>query len=77
MKKKDGYGMGKAGRPINAEVDWSAYLKFYDSVPREELINDISGILLQTKKAVVRKSLLNMQITAAKRILLRLLLYKS
>jgi len=52
MKKKDGYGMGKAGRPINAEVDWSAYLKFYDSVPREQLVNDISGILLQTKKAV-------------------------
>jgi len=52
MKKTDGYRMGKAGRPINAEVDWNPYLKFYDSVPREELINDISGILLQTKKAV-------------------------
>jgi hypothetical protein len=51
-KKTDGYRMGKAGRPINAEVDWNPYLKFYDSVPREELINDISGILLQTKKAV-------------------------
>jgi uncharacterized protein (DUF1800 family) len=52
VKKKDGYGMGKAGRPINAQVEWSPYLKFYDSVPREQLVNDISGILLQTKKAV-------------------------
>lgn len=44
--------MGKAGRPINAEIDWSKYVSFYDQVPREELVNDISGILLQTKKAV-------------------------
>ncbi len=44
--------IGRAGRPINAEVDWSKYLTYYDKVPREELVNDIAGILLQTKKAV-------------------------
>ena len=44
--------MGKADKPINAEIDWSKYIGFYDKTPRIELINDIAGILLQTKKAV-------------------------
>jgi uncharacterized protein (DUF1800 family) len=50
--KSGGYKIARAGRPINAEVDWSKYLGFYDKVAREELVNDISGFLLQTKKAV-------------------------
>ena len=44
--------MGKADKPINAEIDWSKYIGLYDKTPRTELINDIAGILLQTKKAV-------------------------
>jgi len=44
--------MGRAGRPINAEIDWGKYLQYYQKIPKEELVNDISGILLQTKKAV-------------------------
>ena len=44
--------MGKAARPINAEIDWSKYVEYYNSVPREELVNDIAGNLLQTKKTV-------------------------
>jgi len=51
-QKSGGKQMGRVGRPINAEIDWSKYLSFYDKVAREELVNDISGILLQTKKAV-------------------------
>jgi uncharacterized protein (DUF1800 family) len=47
-----GKQMGRAGRSIYAEIDWSNYLSFYDKVAREELVNDISGLLLQTKKAV-------------------------
>ena len=43
-------GMGK--KVINADVDWKEYTKFYESVPRESLANTISGILLQTDKAV-------------------------
>jgi uncharacterized protein (DUF1800 family) len=50
--KSDSNRMGRAGRPINAEVDWNKYLSYYDKVPREELVNDISAVLLQTKKAV-------------------------
>jgi uncharacterized protein (DUF1800 family) len=48
MKNK----MGRVSRPINAEVDWNKYLSYYDKVPREELVNDISAVLLQTKEAV-------------------------
>ena len=44
--------MGRAGRPINADVDWSKYLKFYENVPKEKLVNSISGMLLQVKKGV-------------------------
>jgi uncharacterized protein (DUF1800 family) len=43
---------GKATRPINAEIDWSKYVEYYNRVPRGELVNDIAGNLLQTKKAV-------------------------
>lgn len=48
----DSNRIGKAGKPINADVDWSKYVAFYDKVPRTELVNDIAGVLLQTKKAV-------------------------
>jgi hypothetical protein len=44
--------MGKADKPINAEIDWNKYVGFYDKTPQNELINNIAGILLQTKKAV-------------------------
>ena len=44
--------MGKAARPINAEIDWNKYVEYYNNVPRAELVNDIAGNLLQTKKAV-------------------------
>jgi hypothetical protein len=53
QKSKAGVNrMGRAGRPINAEVDWSKYLEFYEKVPKEKLVNGISGMLLQTKKGV-------------------------
>jgi len=44
--------MGRVGRPIKANVDWSKYVNFYATVSKEQLINDISGNLLQTKTAV-------------------------
>jgi uncharacterized protein (DUF1800 family) len=44
--------MGRVGRPINADVDWSKYVKFYEKVPKEKLVNDLSGVLLQTKTGV-------------------------
>ena len=44
--------MGRVGRPINASVDWNKFIKTYEKAPREELINDISGYLLQTQVGV-------------------------
>jgi len=44
--------LGKKARSINAEIDWTKYLGYYNSVPRGELVNGIAGNLLQTKKAV-------------------------
>lgn len=44
--------MGRAGRPINAAVEWKAYIDFFEKTKRESLVNSIAGILLQTKTAV-------------------------
>jgi uncharacterized protein (DUF1800 family) len=46
------FKLGKAAKPINAEIDWNKYIGFYDKTPRPELVNDIAGILLQTKRSV-------------------------
>jgi hypothetical protein len=50
--RSESNGMGKAARPIYAEIDWSKYVGYYNSVPRRDLVNDIAGNLLQTKKTV-------------------------
>jgi uncharacterized protein (DUF1800 family) len=40
---------GRLGRPLKAKIDWSRYVKNFESVPKENLIDSISKILLQTK----------------------------
>jgi uncharacterized protein (DUF1800 family) len=52
VKGKLNNKMGRVGRPINANVDWSKYLNFYSGISKDQLINDISGSLLQTATAV-------------------------
>ena len=42
-------GYGRAGRPINADIEWSTYLKHYTSVPRERLVSSLQASLLQVK----------------------------
>lgn len=44
--------MGKATKPIRADVDWKTYVDHFEKTTREKLINAISGVLLQTKTAV-------------------------
>jgi uncharacterized protein (DUF1800 family) len=45
-------GKGGAGRQvIKAQVDWKSYLNYFQSVPRENLLNALNGTLLQTKPA--------------------------
>jgi uncharacterized protein (DUF1800 family) len=50
--KPGGARTANAARVINAHVDWSKYLDYYNKVAREQLVNDMAGVLLQTKKAV-------------------------
>jgi uncharacterized protein (DUF1800 family) len=52
MNRSKGRPAGKTGKPVNAEIEWSVYLKNFDSVPKDELINAVSLTLLQTKKSV-------------------------
>jgi uncharacterized protein (DUF1800 family) len=49
IKNVKGYG---GRQQINANVDWSLYVKNYESVPRENLAETISKTLLQTKSRV-------------------------
>jgi uncharacterized protein (DUF1800 family) len=43
---------GKGARPINANVDWTAYVAHFGNTQREKLVNAMAAILLQTKTAV-------------------------
>lgn len=51
-KGKGNKGMGRLGKPIQVDIDWSLYTKHLESVPREQLLPTISGNLLQVKSRV-------------------------
>ena len=51
-KAKAMKGMNRVNRPINVKIDWSLYTKNYESTPREALLTNITGILLQAKSQV-------------------------
>jgi hypothetical protein len=60
-------GMGKkGGQVISAAVDWETYLKKFEKVPREKLLNSISGILIQGAEPV-NENILNKYIDASSR----------
>lgn len=53
QKQKNGKKMGGRGaKPINANLDWTQYIGYFEKTARESLVNTMSGILLQTKTAV-------------------------
>lgn len=52
LPKKMAKGGGRGTRPINANLDWTAYVQHFDKITRENLVNALSGILLQTNTAV-------------------------
>jgi uncharacterized protein (DUF1800 family) len=59
--------MGKrGGQIISAEVDWETYLKKFEKVPREKLLNAISGIIIQGS-APVDETILNKYVDASSR----------
>ncbi len=49
VRMKQAKTMGKVGKPINATIDWEAYTKNFEAVPRENLLNAVAGSLLQLK----------------------------
>jgi uncharacterized protein (DUF1800 family) len=51
-KVKGNKGVGRLGKPIQVDIDWSLYTKHFESVPREQLLPTISGNLLQVKSRV-------------------------
>jgi len=42
----------RLNKPLNAEIDWSLYLKSFQNIGKEQLIDSISKLLLQTKNNV-------------------------
>jgi len=46
-KQKAKGGMGRAGKPIVADINWENYLKAYDGIAREELLASLGTSLLQ------------------------------
>ena len=46
---KGNKAMGKVSKPINAEISWENYLKNFESVPREQILDALNDSLLQIK----------------------------
>ena len=44
--------MGRLNKPIQVKIDWSLYTKNYESIERESLLGNITGLLLQVKSRV-------------------------
>jgi uncharacterized protein (DUF1800 family) len=51
QKKMKGYGPARR-QMINANIDWSLYVKKFENTEKEKLVDSISKILLQTKSGV-------------------------
>lgn len=47
--KKGKQLMGKAGKPIKADIAWENYLKHFESISREQLLDAMQNSLLQLK----------------------------
>jgi uncharacterized protein (DUF1800 family) len=52
VKRKGGGNSFGKQQQINANVDWSLYVKNLEKVSREELMNTMSGLLLQVKSSI-------------------------
>jgi uncharacterized protein (DUF1800 family) len=50
--KNAGMKTGKGNKPIYAAIEWEPYLKNFESVPREYLMQNIAGIVLQSEMQV-------------------------
>ncbi|MEI6949117.1 DUF1800 domain-containing protein [Paraflavisolibacter sp. H34] len=51
VRQKGDRGMGRLGKPLQVDIDWTAHLKDFAAVPREQLVPALAGTLLQTGSA--------------------------
>ncbi len=51
-KVKAANSLKRLNRPIMVDIDWKLYLKFFQSIPREKLLDNINDNLLQVKAGV-------------------------
>jgi uncharacterized protein (DUF1800 family) len=42
----------KGTKAIHASIDWESYVKYFDKISRDKLVNSMAGVLLQTKTSV-------------------------
>jgi uncharacterized protein (DUF1800 family) len=49
---KPGKGYGRLGKPIEADIDWGSFVKNFETVPKETLMNALAGTLFQTKTSL-------------------------
>lgn len=56
-EKKKQMSKARQGRPITVDIDWSKYIKFYESVSRENLLERIQQLMLQVKSEVSASSI--------------------
>ncbi len=52
---KTGRIVRRLNKPLKANIDWSLFVKHFESVPKENLIGNVSKILLQTKSGVTNE----------------------
>jgi uncharacterized protein (DUF1800 family) len=58
-KGKGNKGAGKLGKPIKADIEWNAYTKNFESIPRENLAKALVDALFQTKTNLTTAALKN------------------
>lgn len=58
--------MGKAGKPINATIDWKTYTKNFEAIPRENLLNAVADSLLQLKPGAAADIIKNFADTSSR-----------
>src|SRR6476620_9960503 len=56
--------MGKGNNPIYAEIEWTPYFKIFESIPRESLMQNITGVVLQSGMQVPAELIKNYTDTA-------------
>jgi hypothetical protein len=52
LPKRQGGANAMKRQQINANVDWSPYVKNLEKVSREQLVDTMSGLLLQVKSTI-------------------------